>query len=106
MTIEDPGKMRIVQVVASIANEAAGPSYSVPQLASALARCNTEVDLIALGTGSEPMQAENVNYIACKQDFAATPMLSQLRLSGDMHRTLNRKAQTVDIVHSRCLWLM
>lgn len=102
----NPGKMHSVQVVASIANEAAGPSYSVPQLSAALARCNTEVDLIALGNGSESMSAENVNYIACRQDFSATPMLSQLRLSGDMRRTLNRKAETADIFHTHGLWLM
>ncbi len=45
--------MKVAQVIASIREEASGPSYSVPRLCASLARCGVTVSLHVLAAASE-----------------------------------------------------
>lgn len=99
--------MRIIQIVASVADEAAGPSYSVPRLASALARAGAEVALYALGDpGAVGPAAPGVAFKAFRQSAARAPILGQMRLSTDLDRAVSIAAPDVDILHTHGLWLM
>lgn len=99
--------MRVIQIVASVADEAAGPSYSVPRLASAVARSGAEVALYALGEAGAPGPfAPGVAFHPFRQTAAGVPGLGQLRISKDLDQALRTAVPAVDIVHTHGLWLM
>lgn len=99
--------MRVIQIVASVADEAAGPSYSVPRLASAVARAGAVVSLYAQGEADAPGPfAPDVAFHPFRQTAPGVPGLSQLRISRDLDRALQKAAPDVDILHTHGLWLM
>ena len=83
--------MRIVQVVNSMMNQAAGPSYSVQQLSEALARAGAVVELHSIG-GQGAENAHGVTHRRFGQDAARIPGLAAMRASRGLQSALNRAA--------------
>jgi glycosyltransferase involved in cell wall biosynthesis len=94
--------LHVIQTLASIADEAAGPSYSAPSLATALAAAGAEVEMFTVGEGA-PRPVEGVNHRIFPQSFAGLPALGQLRVSTTMQAAL--RAASADVVHTHGLWL-
>jgi glycosyltransferase involved in cell wall biosynthesis len=97
--------LHIVQVVASVADEAAGPSYSVPRLCSFLGGAGARVELHTVG----PQQAKACDgYIheIWNQDWSGIPVLSRLYMSRGLHNALTVSSLTADVFHAHGLWLM
>lgn len=97
--------MRIVQIVGSIDAEAAGPSYSVLQLARAIARRGNEVELMSLGEPSSIVE-EGVKVSKFNRNFRGLPRLKKLGVSSGMKNKLMKVAPTVEILHTHGLWMM
>lgn len=98
--------MRILHIVGSIENEAAGPSVSVPRLAEAQARKGAEVSIATVGDPSKPDLARTTaSHLVYAQTAANIPVLSALKLSRTMHAMLKEMPSSFDVVHSHGLWL-
>jgi glycosyltransferase involved in cell wall biosynthesis len=97
--------MRIIEIVASVADEAAGPSYSVPRLAEAVARAGAQVDLFALNPNRDNI-AVDVGCRTFSQSLARVPLANELRLSSAMRSALHKEALHADVLHTHGLWLM
>lgn len=97
--------MRILQIVPSLEQEASGPSYSVPQLANALADLGNDVRLMSVGG-----QAAGVD-VRCEQsrypnDWNAPEPLKHLWSSRALKRALDEAAPRLDVIHAHGLWAM
>lgn len=91
-------------MIAGLAPQNGGPSYSVPRLCTVLEDLGCESSLLTV----REIQGEP-SYRAAEahtHSFAQTPVVSSLRLSSDLRRVLGKRAQSVDIVHNHGLWLM
>jgi glycosyltransferase involved in cell wall biosynthesis len=100
----ESNRVSVIHVVASVADEAAGPSYSVPRLCEALAASSVDVRLFSVG------EAETANYNGYQhsrffQDWRSLPLLSQLRASKSLKSALLSVGKA-NIIHSHGLWLM
>ncbi len=110
--VNDPYKsplLQIVQVVASLDAEAAGPSYSVPRLSRALAEHGHVVTLLSV-TSNGSNRLEN-NRDALSYDdrrypwqFKSLPVVGKLGISHTMRKTLLESAKQADVLHSHGLW--
>lgn len=99
--------MKVIQIVASVADEAAGPSYSVPRLASAVAQAGAEVSLYALGEPGTPGPfAPDVDFCAFRRTAPRVPGIGQLGFSTDLDRALRAAAPVADVMHTHGLWLL
>lgn len=95
--------MRVIHVVTSIAEEFAGPSYSVPSLCSALKKNGCDVTLFTL----EPAVFRDYDFpvVYFKRDLTFGSVISKiLGISSSMHKELESVAGDVDIIHSHMLW--
>lgn len=96
--------MRMTHIVASIEREAAGISYSVKRLATAVAALGgSEVSLLSLGAPSR-ITHEGVLHIRAQQDLSWVPALARLGLSSEMKTTLLNSLD--DVLHTHGLWMM
>lgn len=94
--------LRIVHTLASIADEAAGPSYSAPSLATAQARLGASVQIYTVGEPpARPVEA--VAHHIYPQSLGGVPGLAALRASAAMRRTL--RDGSAQVVHTHGLWL-
>ena len=93
--------MKTCHVVPSIANEASGPSYSVPSLCRALASAGAAVELHVLApapaSGSEGFDVHA---------HAWWPIVRKLGISPSMRRALRAAAERSEIMHDHSLWMM
>jgi glycosyltransferase involved in cell wall biosynthesis len=97
--------LHVVQVVASVADEASGPSYSVSRLCSFLGSKGARVELHTVG----PRQAsvrDGYLHESWEQDCSRIPVLSRLYLSKDLRKALQASSVTADVIHGHGLWLM
>ncbi|WP_192361942.1 glycosyltransferase [Mesorhizobium mediterraneum] len=95
--------LRIVHTIASIDEEASGPSYSVPALATKQAIQNEEVSVYSVGKAGTYLR-DRFTHCRFKSDFKGYPVLGRMAVSGSMLRSL-RQAKP-DIIHNHGLWLM
>lgn len=99
--------MRIVQVVPSIAAEAAGPAYSVPALCNALIRQGDDVGLHVLG---DVQASAGGRWEGTPLDVRAhrwEKPLHSLGFSSEMRAALRLEAMSgADIIHNHSLWMM
>lgn len=92
--------LMIRQIVASVDDEAAGPSYSVPALAAALGRLGHDSAVLAVGRRlSEP------GIEIFSQDMAVVPMANRLTLSRALTRAVDAAAARGAVLHGHGLWL-
>lgn len=97
--------MRVVQVAASLAREASGPSYSVRRLAESLAARGTVSEIVSLGEPAEIRRAGVLAH-AVAQDLARVPLASRLGVSRAMRAALDSAAAGGAVLHTHGLWLM
>lgn len=94
--------MRIIQTVASISDEAAGPSYSVVRLCESLIAEGEDTTLAVLGWPPMPSSPQ----------FVKTFLLGigprRLGRSPGMRQWLDEvgRSQSVDLIHNHGLWMM
>jgi glycosyltransferase involved in cell wall biosynthesis len=91
-------------VIDSVADEASGPSYSVPGLCEALARHGDEVRLFTISdkiTGAARYRHEQFD-----QDWKTVPVLRKVRASRALYEALDRFAADLNVFHTHGLWLM
>jgi hypothetical protein len=101
------GPLRIVQIVASVADEASGPSYSVSRLCRFLANAGAEVEVELHTVGPrEARTGDGYLHETWDQDWSRIPVLSRLYASESLRRALTASALTADIFHGHGLWLM
>ncbi len=95
----------VVHVIDSIAEEASGPSYSVPRLCEALAADGNRVRLLSLGEpGTE--DARSYRQERFRPDWTGVPVLQRLRGSRALCAALTAMAGEADVIHAHGLWLM
>ena len=91
--------MKLVHVVPHVAEEAAGPSYSVPNLCESLARRGHDVELSCLAARGD---IPNVKVDIHRE----WPILRRFAISTSHAAALRSKAASADIVHNHSLWSM
>lgn len=95
-------KIRIVQTIAAIAEQATGPAYTVVRLTDALRKQNAQVALATLAAGAELKTQPDVHV------FPTSLGPSKLGCSSAMHHWLRQRAtqRQVDLIHNHGLWMM
>ncbi len=97
--------MRLIHAIPAVGKEAAGPSYSVPRLARALAARGHEVDLIEVG--DPPFQRrKEMRHSRYAQDFASVPILKSLHFSRGYYKAACEMLHSADLIHNHSIWLM
>ena len=94
--------MKIVQVVSSIEEQAAGPTYSVMSTCEALARGGADVALHVLGKSNAQVVQRGYRLEA----HTAWPIPKALGISPMMYGGLRRECEQADIIHNNLLWMM
>jgi glycosyltransferase involved in cell wall biosynthesis len=94
--------MRVIHVVPSIAEEASGPSYSVPRLCEALIATGMDVQLAALNWADLPVNSSYLKIFP----FGFGPR--RLGVSPSMQCWLEEEASSgrADLIHNHSLWMM
>ena len=82
--------------------QAAGTSYSIPRLVSALSEERVEASLYSIGESS----LNNKLDLKFAPNLSAVPALRRLGLSRDLKRAVFLEALTSDVVHGHGLWRM
>jgi len=100
--LHDTADMKLIHVVSTIWDEAAGPSYSVTRLCEALISDDQDVALAVL---DEVPNASQPSFVKAFP-FGVGPR--RLGRSPDMRRWLTERAmrRSVDIIHSHGLWML
>jgi len=89
------------QIVASVDDAAAGPSYSVTALSAALGRRGHDSAVMAVG---RRVPEPGLEIFA--QDFAGVPVANRLMLSRGLASALDDAAGQSAVLHMHGLWLM
>ena len=95
--------MKAVHTVASVDDEATGPSYSVPSLVAALARAGHDAEVAALGDGSRRTQL-GARVVTLPRDKVWPQPLMRLGRSKAMRFHLLDSG--ADVFHAHGLWMM
>jgi glycosyltransferase involved in cell wall biosynthesis len=96
-------KIRIVEIVTSVDEEAAGPSYPVPRLSQCLAALGHHVDLVSLGRPGARDWA-GVRHTRYAWDLKRAGPFARLGVSQTMRRAL--REASADIFHTHGIWMM
>ncbi|MEL6375296.1 MAG: glycosyltransferase [Pseudomonadota bacterium] len=94
--------IKVIHTLGSVASELAGPSYSVPRLAAALAPHVFSADVITLGA-TQPPRDDGVRVHTYHQDPTFGP-LAKLGRSRAMRQAL--LTSDADLFHTHGLWMM
>jgi glycosyltransferase involved in cell wall biosynthesis len=93
--------LHCIHVVPSIANEASGPSYSVPRLCRELSDRGMDIELLVSDTKPSSHYAFPVHWYA-----SIGPLARRLGRSPSMYSAMKSKLIYADIVHNHSLWMM
>ena len=96
-------RLKILQVVKSVDNLAAGTSYSVPALADAIQSQGAIATLTSLGS-EQAKQLKEASHRPFEQSYKWVPGANKLGFSNDMRQFLSE--QKFDIIHTHGLWTM
>lgn len=98
--------MHSVQIVGSIEDESAGPSYSVVRLAEELAARGVRSELMSLAETARDGGSNGVRVRAFRADPGPLPLPRQLAPSRAMARAVDAAADAGAILHAHGLWRM
>lgn len=98
---DTPPALRARQIVASIDDEASGPSYSVTALAAALARQGHDAAVMAVGR-----RAPEPGLEIFLQDLSRLPVAKRLMASRALMRAVEAAAAQGAVLHTHGLWLL
>ena len=93
--------MKVLVTVASIQNESAGPSYTVPSLCRGLANNSVDVQLHVL----DSVPTADYNYSVFTYERRRFPV-SVLGRSPEMLQGFRKALKDCDIVHNNGIWMM
>ena len=96
--------MNIVQLVASIEEEASGPSYTVPSLARGLAMLDHDVTLMSLAQRADKKAEGKLTHV--KYPYAQSGFSNRLGRAPEMKVGLHSQLGHADIFHAQGLWQM
>jgi glycosyltransferase involved in cell wall biosynthesis len=93
--------MKVIHIIPTIHEEAAGPSYTVPRLCKALEKVGIEIELGVLGASGK----HSLDFI---RSFLPSKHFNKLGFSGAMFSWLKQIAVNgeTSIFHSHSLWMM
>ena len=91
-------------IIDSVADEARGPSYSVPSLCDALTRLGDDVRLFTIS--DDISSAAKYRCAHFEQDWRNVPILTKMRASRALYEALERSAARLNVFHAHGLWLM
>jgi glycosyltransferase involved in cell wall biosynthesis len=96
------------QVVASVAEAGAGPSYSVPALTDGLFRLGVDVRLHAVQGWrvSGDTERRPSHLVQHAQDWPSVPVVGRLCFSRGLLKALSEPSGSPRILHTHGLWLM
>lgn len=94
--------LSVAHVIASVAEEATGPAYTVPALCDALAGQQARVELHVLGSGPPGEQAQRYELWVHRREA----LLRAVDASRDMRQCLAAHASALDVFHTHGLWRM
>jgi glycosyltransferase involved in cell wall biosynthesis len=86
-----------------------GPAYTVPRLCDALAETGVRATLLSVAADAGArLERRHLgdNHHSLGWDFAAIPVLRELRASSALSRLVNKEAIRSDVIHNHGLWLM
>ena len=95
--------MHITQIIASIDDEAAGPSYTVPKLAQSLTERGHDISLMSL-KGEEGRVEKSLSNFCFKRDFVGIRGMRRLGFSHAMQEALS--GCKTEVFHTHGLWMM
>ena len=100
--------MKIMHVVASIDDEAAGPSVSVPRLAEAQKRSGEDVQISTLLSSKNKVRSNATTLSVNRHapSFSQFSTIHRLGFSDSMRRQLNESSSDVHVFHAHGLWMM
>lgn len=98
--------IQCVQVVGSIEDESAGPSYSVVRLAEALAARGSHSVLMSLSDSSGDTCSKGVRFRRFLTDAGPLPLPRQIAPSRTMARAIASAAAEGAVMHTHGLWRM
>ena len=101
MTLTARRTLRAAHVIPSVADEAAGPSYTVPALCDALGREGAEVELHVVGACATERH-DGAAYTLCSHH--RTRLLAPVDGSVSMQAALRRRGREFDVFHVHGLW--
>lgn len=90
------------QIVASLANEAAGPSYSVRRLAESLAERGMRSEVLSVGERASDIGSERV----FPARLSHAPVVGRLLVSPALRAAVAEAAADGAVLHNHGLWLM
>lgn len=93
--------MRVLVTVPDIANESAGPSYTVPSLCNGLARNGVDVSLHVLGEAPDVRR----DYVVVAHKHHKFPIRA-LGRSPEMLHSLKVAVKESEIIHSNGIWML
>ena len=96
---------KLIHVIASVADEATGPSYSVPNLCRVLAEQGNPVTLMYVSERTDKSR-NGCEMQTFRQNYSDLPVLARLRFSSEMQAALRKHARHGAILHAHGLWLM
>lgn len=103
-------RLRITQVLASVDDPGAGPSYSAVRLASELHQRDAEVLVrcVAGWRGAVPMiEPDQTSSVRIARSALSRDLFSRFTCgSGQLRHALEQDARRADILHTHGLWLM
>ena len=103
MSSSEARPLRVAHVMSSIAEEAAGPSYTVPALCDALAKAGTHTELHVLEAGPASRYRDHAYPLHV---HARSPWLKPIDSAPAMRDALQAGARETDVFHSHGLWRM
>jgi glycosyltransferase involved in cell wall biosynthesis len=96
---------RVAHIVDSVAEEASGPSYSVPALCGGLHDIGWSVSLLTIGAPGEDGD-RGFPHRRFAPNFADLPLLRSMRHSRGLRRAIIAEAEAGAVLHAHGLWLM
>jgi glycosyltransferase involved in cell wall biosynthesis len=97
--------LRVAHIVASVAEEAAGPSYSVPSLCRGLIATHWSPQLLTIGTPAVETRSGFL-HLRFPADWTGTPILKMMGHSRGLKHAIDEEAEAGAVLHAHGLWLM
>ena len=101
--------LRVAHVVAGVEVADGGPAYTVPRLCRALAEGGVRTTLLSVATNAGSRSDtcnRDYDHRSFAWDYAAIPVLRELRASSALSSELAKVAARADVIHNHGLWLM
>src|SRR4051794_12072795 len=97
--------VRSIQVITSIAREAAGPGYTVRRLAEALAERGVDSEIFSTGTPSETHLKRALSRVF-PTDHGGMPIVQAAYASRALRTAIGTAVREGAVLHSHGLWRM